>query len=166
MKAFIPCGVAGLFMALVLLTGTPWSNAHESSFAPEDKILFTKHFQNSLFDITEHADYSVEILLDDKEYKIGKNSVGIVLHNARDEDVRGAEIIFIVRDLASGKSSTVTPRITDKGNGLYIISGLDLMKEGRRELVISVKKGTIEDRLKFILPDALKTLLPKGRYSP
>ncbi|HXX53051.1 MAG TPA: hypothetical protein VEI28_00625, partial [Thermodesulfovibrionales bacterium] len=48
-----------------------------------EKRLFTKHFENTIFDITEHAEYSVEVLLDDKEYKkLGKNVIGVVIHNA------------------------------------------------------------------------------------
>lgn len=153
-------------MVLILLAGNPSSATHEGGFAGGEKTLFTKHFQNTLFDITEHAAYSVEILLDDKEYKIGKNVVGIVLHDAHDEDVIGAEITFVLKDLVAGKNSTVTPMVTDKGNGLYIVSGLDLQKEGKWELAITVKRGHIEDRVNFVFPDALKARVPKGRYSP
>ncbi len=56
--------------------------------------------------------------------------------------------------------------ITDKQNGLYIISGLDLKKDGRWELLVTVKKGDVEDSVKFVFPDVLKDRYPKGRYSP
>jgi hypothetical protein len=108
----------------------------------------------------------VEILLDDQEYRIGKNVTGMVIHNTYDEDVTGAEITFVLKDLAAAKNSPATQSVTDKGNGLYIISGLDLQKEGNWELTITAKKGRIEDPVKFILPDALKARVPKGRYSP
>ncbi len=153
-------------MVLILLAGNPSSAKDEGGSPAREKTLFTKHFQNTLFDVTEHAAYSVEILLDDKEYKIGKNVLGIVLHDAHDEDVSGAEITFVLKDLVTGKNSTVAPVVTDKGNGLYIVSGLDLQKEGRWELAITVKKGRTEDRVKFVLPDAFKERVPKGRYSP
>ncbi len=131
-----------------------------------EKILFTKHFQNTLFDITSHAMYSVEILLDDQEYKIGKNVIGIVIHNAHDEDVVGAELSFVLKDSASGKILPLMPKIADKGNGLYIVSGLDLQKEVQRELTITVKKDGIGDFVKFALPDAYKSPVPRGKYSP
>jgi hypothetical protein len=166
MKAFISYGIMGLFMVLLLLPCNPSSAADEGGFAGGVKTIFTKHFQKTLFDVTEHAAYSVEILLDDQEYKIGKNVIGMVIHNAYDADVMGAEITFVLKDLAAGKISPVIPTVTDKGNGLYIVSGLDLQKEGKWELTITVKKGRIEDRVKFILPDALKARVPKGRYSP
>jgi hypothetical protein len=165
MKTVISCGMTGLVMVVVLLALNPCASAHEDGFTGREKPLFTKHFQNTLFDITEHALYSVEILLDNKEYKIGKDVVGIVLHNARDEDVKGAEISFVLKDPVTGKNSAVTPAVTDKGNGLYIVSGLNLRKKGKWELAITVKKGRTEDRVNFVFPDALNARVPKGRYS-
>jgi len=155
MKVYISYGLMGLAIMLLML-----------GFAWGEKTLFTKHFQNTLFDVTEHTMYSVEILLDDQEYKIGKNVIGIVIHNAHDEDVMGAEITFVLKDLVAGKNFPVTSKITDKGNGLYIVSGLDLQKEGKWELAITVKKDHIEDFVKFVLPDALKARVPRGKYSP
>jgi YtkA-like len=166
MKALILYGIMGLLAALLLLAGDPADATHEGGFATQEKALFTKHFQNTLFDVTEHAAYSVEILLDDKEYKIGKNVIGIVIHDANDKDVSGAEITFVIKDIGTGEISAVTPIVTDKGNGLYIISGLDLQKAGKWELAIAVRKGSIKDHVKFMFPDARKARVPKGRYSP
>ena len=130
------------------------------------KKLFTKHFQETLFDITEHAIYSVEVLLDEKEYKIGKNVIGFVLHNDRDEDVLAARLTIVLKNLQTGEKAPGTITVTDKGNGLYIVSGLNLQREGRWELVITAQKGKAEDRVLFVFPDALKERHPKGRYSP
>ncbi len=130
------------------------------------KKLFTKHFQETLFDITEHTIYSVEVLLDEKEYKIGKDVIGIVLHNDRDEDVPGAKLMIVHKNLQTGEQAPGTITVTDKGNGLYIISGLDLKRDGRWELIITAKKDKEEDRVRFVFPDALKERHPKGRYSP
>ena len=131
-----------------------------------EKVLFTKHFQESLFDVTEHATYSVEMLLDDREYKIGKNVIGIVVHNKKDEDIAGAELTIAQKDLTTGQADPGKVTVTDKGDGLYIISGLDLSRSGKWELMITVRKAGVEDRVKFILPDALKNRPAKGRYSP
>lgn len=62
--------------------------------------------------------------------------------------------------------STARLAVTDRKNGLYIVSGLDLQRDGKWELNIKVKKNGIEDFVKFIFPDALKARVPKGRYSP
>lgn len=130
------------------------------------KRIFTKHFQETLFDISDKAEYSIEILLDDKEYKIGKDVIGIVVHNARDQDVEKAAISIDFRNLDTGRPTTQTPVVKEKGEGLYLVSDLDLKKEGRWRLLIRVKKDGIEDSVQFLLPDALKTLHPAGKYSP
>jgi hypothetical protein len=88
------------------------------------------------------------------------------VHDSDDKDVKGVDLTFSYKNLETGEKAPDKPVIDDKGNGLYIISGLDLEKEGRWELGISLKKDDVEDRVSFILPDALKKRHPKGRYSP
>jgi len=56
--------------------------------------------------------------------------------------------------------------VTDKKNGLYIVSGLDLKREGKWELLITVTKTGAADSVKFIFPDVLKNRPSKGKYSP
>ncbi len=117
----------------------------------EGKQKFTRHFQQSLFRVTENAFYSAEVLLDDREYSIGKNVIGVIIHNARDEDVKGAELVIAHRNLSTSENAPGRVTVTDKGNGLYIISGLDLGRKGRWELIITVRKDGVEDRVKFAL---------------
>jgi hypothetical protein len=150
--------VAGLLVV-------PAANAHEGHGAGGKK-LFTKHFQETLFDITPHAAYSVEVILNNDEYKIGEGVIGIVVHNAKDEDVVGAKIDVKLKNLETGALAGGPINIVDKHNGLYIVSGLGLKREGRWELSVMIKKDDTEDGVKFILPDALKKPYPKGRYSP
>lgn len=146
-----------------LLTG---GHAHEDH-SPGKKKIFTKHFQNTLFDISEHAAYSIEVLLDDSEYKTGKGMVGIVVHGDKDSDVIGAKITIVHKNIGTGKPLPGTLAITDKGNGLYLVSGLNLQREGRWELSVKVKKDAVEDSVKFLFPDVLKEERhPKGPYSP
>jgi hypothetical protein len=153
--AFIPCA-AGTAVA-----------THQGHGAPAtEKKLFTKHFRQTFFDITAHADYSVEILPDDKEYPIGKDVTGIIIHNSHDEDVKGADLTIVQKDLATGKEVPLKLAITDKHNGLYIVSGLDLKREGKWELLVTVKQKGVQDSVTFVFPDVLKQRYPKGRYSP
>ncbi len=163
MKAFALYGMISLAVVLSVFASGP---AGSDEGRPAEKVLFTKHFQESLFDVTEHAMYSLEILLDDNEYKIGKDVIGIVVHDKSDEDVVGAELTIVHKNLATGETAPGKMSVTDKKNGLYIVSGLDLKTNGKWELLITVKKGAIEDRVKFIFPDVLKERPAKGRYSP
>src|SRR6266498_2270080 len=88
------------------------------------KPKFTKHFNESLFEITGKGEFSIEILLDEKEYKIGKNVIGLVIHNRRDEDVEGAGILIMLTD-EKGRNIGGSPVVTEKGSGLYTVAGLD-----------------------------------------
>jgi hypothetical protein len=160
-------GVIGVSLAFLLCAAGPAVATHTGHGAPAtEKKLFTKHFRQTLFDITAHADYSVEVLLDDKEYPIGKDVSGIIIHNSHDEDVKGADLTIIQKDLATGEDVPLKLAVTDKHNGLYIISGLDLKREGKWELLITVKKDGVQDGVAFVFPDVLKQFYPKGRYSP
>ncbi len=133
---------------------------------PVRQKLFTKHFNGSLFKITKYALYSVEVLLNDKEYPIGKDTIGIIIHSDKDEDVKGAALSITYRNVDTGRS--IRPAaIVDKKNGLYIVSGLDhLSRPGRWQLGITVNKNGVKDSANFELPGAFKKLYPKGRYAP
>ncbi len=128
------------------------------------KTKSTKHFNESLFDITGKGEFSVEILLDEKEYKIGKNVIGLVIHNRRDEDVEGAGILIMLTD-EKGRNIGGSPVVTEKGSGLYTVAGLDLGKEGRMELKIEIKKKTVIDSALFVFPEVVKKKLPAGQYT-
>lgn len=130
------------------------------------KRVFTKHFKETLFDVTEKAEFSVEILLDDKEYKIDKDVIGIVIHNARDHDVEKAAIRIDFRNLDTGRPMAQEPLVKEKGDGLYTVSNLDLKKEGSWKLTITVKKDTAEDSAHFLFPEVLQKRWPAGRYNP
>ena len=105
-------------------------------------------------------------VLDDSEYKIGKGVVGIVVHGEKDNDVAGAKLTIVHKNLENGEPAPGPLTISDKENGLYIISGLNLQRDGRWELFVNVRKGDVEDSVKFIFPDVLKERHPEGAYSP
>ena len=130
------------------------------------KTLFMKHFDESLFDITKNASYSIEILLDNKEYDIGKDAIGIALHNDKDVDVTGATFTLVLKNPDSGKPASGTWTITEKGGGLYIVKGLDLEQKGRWELTVTASKNGIADHAIFLFPEVLKERYKKGKYSP
>jgi hypothetical protein len=133
------------------------------SFCCGDAVAFTKHFNGSLFKITEKALFSVEILLDEKEYKIGKNVIGVVIHNKDDEDVEGADIVISLRD-DQGQTMAASPAIREKGDGLYTVANLELQRKGKWELSIAIKKKKNEDSVTFVFPDVVEKRMPAGKY--
>ncbi len=152
--------------SLVFVFGLFAAGHADEGHGPGKKKIFTKHFQNTLFDIAEHGAYSVEVLLDDSEHKIGKGVVGMVVHGEKDTDVAGAKLTIVHKNLDTGEPAPGPVTSSDKENGLYIVSGLNLQRDGRWELSVNVRKGDVEDNVKFIFPDALKNRHPKGKYSP
>jgi long-chain acyl-CoA synthetase len=80
MKKTFAVMIAGLFFC-----GFAAVSAHSGSH--EGGATFTKHFNETLFSIAEKGQVTIEVLLDEKEYKIGKDVVGIVVHDSHDEDV-------------------------------------------------------------------------------
>ncbi len=149
----------------VLIVGFSLVSSH-SAYSHEKehvkgKIQFTKHFHESLFQVTDKGEFSIEILLDEKEYKIGKNVLGIVIHDKHDEDVEGAENEADVRTI-DGNIEPAT--VKEKGGGLYTLSGVNPQRESRWELVIKVKKKNIEDSTVFLFPEVLRDRRPAGKY--
>jgi len=131
------------------------------SGSSDNKAEFTKHFNESLFRIADKGEVSIEILLDDKEYKIGKNVIGIVIHDKHDKDVEGAKPEATV-ETSEGSKEQLT--VKDKGDGLYTAKGLDIQRSGRWELRIKVKQKKIEDSAVFVFPDVTKERMPTGKY--
>jgi hypothetical protein len=165
MKTFFLGFTCTLLTSALLLT---WQAPQASAgVAKVSQPVFTKHFNKTLFDLTASADFSVEILLDNKEYKkLGKDVVGLVIHDSHDHDVEKAAIAIDYRDVETAKPAAEVPVLKERGGGLYTVSNLDLQRKGRWKLTITVKKGAVEDSVQFLLPDALKDRVPAGRYNP
>lgn len=108
------------------------------------------------------------MLLDGKEFKIGKNDVGIVIHGSHDEDVEGAKIhvdLLIHGASPQDQGGVVALSVTEQKGGLYTIKGLNLQRGGNWELRMKIKKQKLEDSVIFVFPDAIKQNLPKGKYN-
>lgn len=112
---------------------------------------FTKHFGGSIFKVTEKELFSVEIASDEKTLKLGNDALGIIIHNAKDEDVEGANIQVSVY-IPNETSSADTLHVTEKADGLYTIRKIDLRRKGEWELRVKVKKGDLEDAAVFHFP--------------
>lgn len=128
-------------------------------------VKFTKHFNNSIFRITEKEFFSVEILTGEKELKmLGKNSSGIIIHNNEDEDVEDADITVTARSAEAGHDAVQKLPLTEKGAGLYVLEGAVLQANGLRELRVALRKDGRDDTAVFFFPDALRESLSAGKY--
>ena len=123
-----------------------------------EATVFTKHFSETLFSVGGKGQVSIEVLLDEKEYKIGKDVIGIVVHDSHDEDVEDAELLVTATGLAEPL------KVKEKGGGLYLVPAAVLPKDGKWELRIAVKKRKIDDGTIFVFPNVMKERLAPGKY--
>jgi hypothetical protein len=136
-----------VFMTFFLFAGCATNGTSQSPSVAKTK--FTKHFDDSLFKITEKELFSVEIVTDKKEFKIDKTAAGIIIHDRKDRDVENADIKVILWISKNGQGSEETMKVGEKGNGLYVIEKFNLLMGGNWQLRVKIKKGAIEDSVTF-----------------
>jgi hypothetical protein len=144
--------VASMAVLVLFTVSSAHSGSHEKS------IAFTKHFNDTLFAISEKGQVSIEVLLDEREYKMGKDVIGIVIHDSHDEDVEDAKVTVGVTGIAEPL------KVREKGGGLYLVPNSGLPQDGTWKLSISVKKKKIEDGAVFTFPEVLNNKMPAGKY--
>lgn len=153
-----------IYLALLIfcLISPSQADAHDAHSAK--KGVFTKHFNESLFKIAEKGLFSVEILMDEKEYKIGKDVIGIIVHDDHDNDVEGATIAIVALPNQEAAAAVKAPVVREKGDGLYTVTNLNLQRQDSWELRINVKKKKVEDTAIFIFPGVLMERMAAGKY--
>ena len=114
---------------------------------------FTKHYEDSLFKITESGMYSVEMVIKEHELITGINAVDVIVHDKNDRDVVGAEVTITPWMPEMGHGVFEDPVITERGGGLYSVENVILIMGGHWELRIEVKNGDMEDSVTFDFPD-------------
>lgn len=114
---------------------------------------FTKHYANSLFEVTEHGLFSVEMLIVGNELKVGQNTMDIIVHDKNDHDVMGAEITVTPWMPEMGHGAIETPVVTERGGGLYGVENVVPIMGGSWELKVTVKSGGDQDTAVFTFPD-------------
>lgn len=112
----------------------------------------TKHFEDSLFAVTEGGEFSVEVLFPDKNLEMGVNRVDLIVHNRRDEDVTGADISAEPWMPSMGHGVMESPTVMEKGGGLYNLHNVVLSMTGDWELRLRISKGKVTDTVTVALP--------------
>lgn len=113
---------------------------------------FTQHYANSLFKVTEHGLFSVEMLIIGNELKVGPNDMDIIVHDKQDHDVMGAELTVTPFMPAMGHGAMEKPVVTERGGGLYGVENVAPMMSGQWEIKVKVKSGGDEDTAVFNFP--------------
>jgi FtsP/CotA-like multicopper oxidase with cupredoxin domain len=112
----------------------------------------TKHYKDSLFQMTEEGVFGVEMILEGNELKKGVNRLDLIIHDRGDQDIEGAEIEVTpwMPDMGHGVSEE--PVVSEKGDGLYTVGNIDVIMAGNWQLKISIKAASLEDSVVFEFP--------------
>jgi len=123
----------------------------------------TKHYEQSLFKMTEKGLFSVEMVIKGKELKVGVNTLDMIVHDKNDKDVVGAEITVVPWMPEMGHGVFEKPVVKERGGGLYSVEDIILIMGGRWELRIKIGKGRVQDTVTFDFPDVKipETLTPE-----
>ncbi len=146
-----------IFLMFFCLTGSIIADAGHKHNNNEKNPKFTKHYANSLFKITKHELFSVEMVIPEKRLKVGVNTIDLVIHDKKDNDVTGAEITFTPWMPEMGHGVFEDSVIEEKGSGLYTVKNIILVMGGHWEIRINVKKGDMVDKVVFDFPDITTT---------
>jgi hypothetical protein len=134
-----------ILLALLLPVSGYADSGHEGKF--------TQHYAGSLFKVTEDGLYSVEMVIPARELKIGVNAVDIIVHDAKDADVMGADITVTPWMPEMGHGVSEKPTVVERGGGQYSIENIILIMGGVWDLRVKVRKDDVEDTALFRFPD-------------
>ena len=120
---------------------------------PPSAGSYTKHYEQSLFKVTEKGLFSVEMVIKEKELKVGVNTLDIIVHDKSDKDVASAIVTVTPWMPEMGHGVFEKPVVMERGGGLYSIENIILIMGGRWELKIKIRKGDMEDSAVFDFPE-------------
>ena len=112
-----------------------------------------RHYEKSLYKVTEAENYSVEMMVEDKMFKVGVNAADVIIHDRNDREVVGAEITITPWMPEMGHGVFTPPSITERGGGLYRVEDVTLVMGGHWEMRIEISKDMIKDIVVFDFPD-------------
>jgi hypothetical protein len=132
---------AGLvILALLLFAGANVSPAEES---------ITKHYEDSLMAMGEKGIFAVELVVPAMGVHMGVNSVEIIIHDASDNDVAGADITLTPWMPKMGHGVSEEARVTERGGGVYTVENIVFSMTGWWDLTVEVRKGDLVDSAVF-----------------
>jgi hypothetical protein len=139
-----------LIFAVVLFYPLGVCAVHTNS---EGQDRHTKHYEQSLFKMTEKELFSVEMVIKEKELKVGVNTFDLIVHDRNDKDVVGAAITVTPWMPEMGHGVFEKPVVRERGGGLYSVENIILIMGGRWDLRMTIKAEAAEDTVTFAFPD-------------
>jgi len=121
---------------------------------------------------TEKSEFTLEVVSGIKELKNGTNTLDLVVRDKKGKSVEGAKLTVTPYMPAMGQGVWDKPAVTDQGAGKYHVQNIVTTVNGRWELKIDVRKGSLKDQAVFSFDvtgkaPAARTEadLPRGNYA-
>ncbi|BCB95584.1 hypothetical protein JZK55_05060 [Dissulfurispira thermophila] len=127
---------------------------------------FTKHYEESLFNVTRNSLFSVEVVMPEGHLKVGKNNIDLIVHDKSDRDVVRANIRVDAYMPDMGHGIDIEPVIVEKGGGLYQVRDISLTMPGHYQLIVTVQRGSETDRAVFDFPQVGEMTMHKHILMP
>ncbi len=150
----------GAFVCIFLLAGcaakeeqTAGHDADMSEGHGHGDVKVTQHFDDSLTKLTDNKMYSLELVIPEKQLKMGVNTVEIIVHHATGGDVAQAAVTVTPWMPSMGHGVMQKPVVTERGGGLYSIENVVLSMTGHWQLQVTVAKDDKEDSAVFDFPE-------------
>ena len=118
----------------------------------EENISMTRHYENSLFKVTDSGEFSVEVLLPEHRVEPGMNSLDLILHDREDQDVPGAKITVVPWMPTVGHGVLEKPVVNEKGGGLYNVKNILFSTAGQWELRMEITSDGTMDTVRVPMP--------------
>ncbi len=113
---------------------------------------FTKHLPESQILVTEKGRFSVEMAIPGNRLVVGSNTFDLVIHEERDRDVTNAEIVVTLWMPGMEGGSFTSPKVIEKGNGLYTVEDVILAMGGHWQIGVRINWADEEDKVVFDFP--------------
>jgi YtkA-like len=107
----------------------------------------------TLLQVSAKGLFKVEMTLQGKSLKVGKNTFELFVRDKKGKEVPGAYIIVLPHIYQHGESVLIKGKVTEKGKGHYTVEGLYIEIPGHWVLKVTVKKGDKEDIVNFDFPE-------------
>jgi len=135
---------------LVLFTmGAVQAQAAHPGMEEKGDAAMTKHYEGSVMEKGAKGVFTVELIPPKEGLKMGVNAVEMIIHDAADKDVAGAEITITPWMPEHGHGVSEKPEVKERGGGVYSVDNIVLIMTGWWELKIDIKEGDREDTAVF-----------------
>ena len=118
-----------------------------------EDVKITRHFDDSLTKLTDNKLYSLELVIPEKNVKMGVNTLEIIVHHATGGDVAQAELTVTPWMPSMGHGAMQKPVVIERGGGLYSIDNVVFSMTGHWQLQVKIAKDDKEDTAVFDFPE-------------